>query len=104
MSMELACARTAEGSAESQLRASTKKRTIALRAAVSTPFPATSPTSTATSPPGSPPGSFRAPPRRLAGGRCVEEAAVVAGHLRKRLGHEAQGQGSCDSALALEVE
>ena len=53
MSIELAWARTTDGFGESQLRASTKKRTIALSAAVSTPFPATSPTSTATSPPGS---------------------------------------------------
>ena len=49
--MAFACSSTFAGESVSQLRASTKKRTIALRAAVSTPFPATSPTSTATASP-----------------------------------------------------
>ncbi len=52
-SIALAWASTAAGEVSSQLRASTKKRTIALSAAVSTPLPATSPTSRATSPSGS---------------------------------------------------
>ena len=53
VSIEFVCSSTRAGELSSQLRASTKKRTIALSAAVSTPLPATSPTSTATSPPGS---------------------------------------------------
>ena len=43
-------ARISPGRSESQLRASTKKRTMALSAATSRPFPVTSPTSTASAP------------------------------------------------------
>ncbi len=46
-------ASTAAGSCESHVRASTKKRTIALTAATSMPLPLTSPTRTASAPPGS---------------------------------------------------
>jgi hypothetical protein len=49
-SIEFACSSTRAGQTVSQLRASMKNRTIALSAAVSTPFPATSPTSTAMAP------------------------------------------------------
>ena len=45
--------RTSPGRSESQVRASTKKRTIALSAATSRPLPVTSPTSTASAPLGS---------------------------------------------------
>ena len=48
--MRLAWASTAAGCSESQARASTKKRTIALAAATSRPLPLTSPSSTATAP------------------------------------------------------
>jgi hypothetical protein len=47
-SIAFAWSKTFAGERASQLRASMKKRTIALSAAVSTPLPATSPTSTAT--------------------------------------------------------
>ena len=49
-SSALVCASTAAGSAASHVRASTKKRTIALIAATSMPLPLTSPTSNAISP------------------------------------------------------
>jgi len=46
-SIAFVCSSTAAEESQSQLRASTKKRTIELSAAVSTPLPATSPTTTA---------------------------------------------------------
>ena len=61
-SIALACSSTFAGESVSQLRASTKKRTIALRAAVSTPLPATSPTSTATASPFTGQAPYTSPP------------------------------------------
>ena len=62
-SIAFACSSTCAGQSVSQLRASMKKRTIALSAAVSTPLPATSPTSTATlSPPPTGQAPYTSPP------------------------------------------
>ena len=49
----MVCASTSAGQSESHVRASMKKRTIALTAATSRPLPLTSPTSTASAPAGS---------------------------------------------------
>ena len=79
------------GHRESQLRASMKKRTIALSAAVSTPLPATSPTSTATlSPPPTGQAPYTSPPvglvraRARRAGRSRSRAAAAATPARSR--------------------
>src|SRR3954464_13716578 len=106
------CASTSAGRSESHVRASTKKRTIELSAATSSPLPATSPMRTAAAPLGRvhapntspPPTSGPAAAPDVVAGRLVPQADLQARQRRRGPGHEAAREGGRDPPLALEVE